>query len=1436
MPMRTRSSGKKSSASASFKTEATEKSEMEHASSSSRPRGRAASSRKKVGNSAKGSGKVQKTSKTSDGKRASNARKKESSYEFTGFEAQTQEAAAAARRPPRTRAKRSIASITASSPVAISESPKRRRTSSSPNDDHQGNHASFVSHTSTAPTPAVKNSEPSFHCIPTSIAKPQTTTDLEQRMDNSSYAPPKCHSHHLQKPNSDTSCASLTPSLHIKERVNVSGAPAKSSQCAIKQDQLQSIGGPLNCDSERQDTSNSEKKVEKYRKGDTSLNVILLPDKHSTAAVSAGKKQDTTIVFHRNNSQSKVTVGIKSSERLSSSNVVNSGCESVSGSHFREATADRVVTSDHTDSLIDTNGIEINVNCNKTGLPAANSAPNHLSEPPTNSCSGNVCEDRAETKSQAPSSEARTVYVVKPTVLPVAFNCVPQADVTIGPSEGQRSTTKNTEVTVVIAPFISGDRSNSNEVGGHSLRKETTMPTSMQQFAPPSVPQPTNTETKPSKQTVNEGCRSRNGSKFTGNESEAKQASDVEFESQERIDTKPDSYANIRKSTSVCIERIPDHQIGADLPPEGAATPLLRDDAMNTPSRKEFENAILTRGQGATEFGVDNSSEGYGCILGNKLDADVENDVNKTRLTTRAATSNENLEITRSIKSHLGAPVENASPEYQSKSAGNKTSDEEVCSRIKLPPANGSIMKKRASIMWENRPKPSQEVATQKRVRFQEPSQPLRTSRKNVRLMHLVRRRQERFLRRSSLKDSEDVCVAPAKLSGPNKEIDQVLLDDLQYLLDGVFKYDASSKLNRNLVLSSIQALIPLLRKGCHDSGREDLPSVEGVLIRDGIMALDADGYLSDVMEMLISQPKLLRKIVTHFFKLLGNGPMIDAHVALVLVIIFRCAGPIVLVSESEFKALVNAFVQSSLASLTHEANPRHAKKQEGGSQHDGPSDDADDAKDVCAANETLNRLIREAGVIAFDGSTTGVSTFQRITDAATYLVGTAVAVLLSKVPEVRQWMRETQYLGHIVAALYGSEAIMNKRLKQNSSERRLKLGVSWKVSIGGMFKVLECAALDEICQSRIVSQTKVIAVAVRVIRWLRKGKAGGPDSEWVACNALKACINLTRGRQDGATRFANADGVKVVLDCLVQECMAAGLMGAQEGQREDDGPLNSNVQMSGAENIEDGKNSVCDESFDIRVLCLVLLANVAAGERKVKETFSEIKAKSVLNVTGGALGVAVEIMKRCSAGKDLDSSNDDGFRTNNSGLFDVSGEIEGVSDRGGSGTPEADLFRVEKEDTRYEDENSKLSSRGMEKRITIGYACLLIGVLVWECDKNRAILESMLPQNGLQRLAGVLQECLSFHQDVGINCDSLDGIYAQIIHALSYGASTSSGVEATADDPMNDCTEASQDKTGVASDSNQVYALDSDALGRTSSTNRETISETTITETADAG
>lgn len=1378
MPIQTRSSGKKLSASALLNTEATEKSEMKHTSSPSRPRGRPASSRKKVGNSAKGSGKVQKIPKTSNGKSASNALKKESSYEFTGFEALTQEAAATARRPLRTRAKRSIASITASSPVAISGSPKRRRTSSSSNDDNQSNHAAFVSHTSTAPTSTTKNSEPSFHCIPTSVAKPQTATDPEQPLSDSSHALPKCRSHPRGKPNLGTSHASPTPSLHKRERLSVSGVHPKSSQCAIEQDQLKAIGGPLNCDSERQD----------------------IP-------------------------------------RLSSAKADNGGYESVSGSHFLEATSNRVVSSSHTDTLIDTGGIEINVNCNKTGLSSSNSAPNNLPEPTKNRliCSGNVREDPAEMMSQAPSSGTRTASAVTSKILFVSSNTVPQADVSIGPSEEQRSATKNAEVTVAVASVMSEGRLNSNDSSGQSLWKETATPTSVQQTATPSVPQPINMNTNPSKQTVNEGHLSRNGSTFTGNESEAKQAFDVEFEFQERFDTKPDSFANIGTSVSVCIEQTPDHQTGANLHPEGATTLAAYDSTMNTPSRKEFKNAILTQDQGDTEFGVGNPSEGQGCILGGISDADLKDNVYKNGLASRAPVSNESHEKTQSIKSDLRTPVGDAGPEHQSMSVGSKDSDQ-ACSRIKLPPANGSIMKKRASTVWESQPKPSREAATQKRVRFQEPSQPLRTSRKNVRLMHLVRRRQERFSRRSSLKASEDVCVASAKLSGPNKEIDQVLLDDLQYLLDGVFKYDASSKLNCNLVLSSIQALIPLLRKGCHDSGREDLPSIDGVHMRDGFLALDADGYLSDVMEMLISQPKLLRKIVTHFLKLLGNGPMIDAHVALVLIIIFRCAGPMVLVSESEFKALVNAFVQTSLASLTHEANPRHAKKQGEGSQQEGFLNNADDAKDVCAANETLNRLIREAGVVVFDGSTTGVSTFQRSTDAATYLVGTAVAVLLSKVPEVRQWVRETRYLGQIVAALYGAEAIMNKRLKQSGAERRLKLGVSWKVSIGGMFKVLECAALDEICQSRIVSQTKVIAVALRAVRWLRKGKGGGLDSEWVVCNALKACINLTRGRQDGATRFANAEGVKVILDCLVQECIAAGLMGAQKDQKEDDGLTNGNVQTSGAENTEARKSGTCDESFDIRVLCLVLLANVAAGDRKVRETFSEIKAKSVLNMTGGALGVAVEIMKRCSAGKELDVSNDDGFQTSDSGLFDMSREIEGVSDKSGIGAHEADVFRVGKEDTGNEDENLKPSSRGMEKRITIGYSCLLIGVLVWECDKNRAILESILPKNGLQRLAGVLQECLNFHQDVGVNCDSLDGIYAQIIHALSNGASTSSGAEVTADDPVNDCTETNQEVTGVASDSGQVCALDSDALGGTSSTNREPVSETTITEMTDAG
>lgn len=1268
MPKRTRSSPALPSTSGATSSEATKAAGVREVKSSSQRRERGTLSRKPTGKSDNESGEMVKTRKLSVCKRTNNARKKESSYEFTGFEALTEENAAAARAPHRTRPKRSIASITAASPVVLSDSPKRRRTSPLTTNDHRPTNESSTLHSSATSHSASIQPTSSHCCQPTSKAATHSDANSKHSIRKTKDLPP-------------------VKSLRRSCRLQSSSSSRHNSSRLPRQ---------LKSHVEASKPQFVQKRL------DTKRSTVALTEK----------------------GELRNSVGV---------NNVNAGGKSDGGTSTKMPIAAKKAAKNDVMSCTRKGGIDSN--------PPPSNIIQHNSADVTDSDNIRFCDITGNEPSNNKSSFRQNDITHNPASKTIEQVRISQSvDMTLG---------NKTDVPAQIKNAVQGqnstDRTPSTAPGSERLPD-----------SPRCTPISSDEKFLRHPQTSESTVRAVNPKLPIVLSTPAPCVSNDHLDS---------ILVSSDMSKSIIL---PNEGIGA---PVNAAPEL---------SGKEPEESSLSQSQSVVRC---EAGKGAKCNPGDYVwDVDANEALVEADKTAKCPSLDQFPREEQLVTSRPGASGENTGTAQQLPLTSSNGSTSDIRPIVRLPPANGSIMKKRASVLSESVSKLPQEGGVQKRVRFQEPSQPLRTSGKNLRLMQLVRRRQERSLRRTSpgSKSSTDICVTSAKTSGSNTEIDQVLLDDLQYLLDGVFQYDASNKKDCKLVLSSLQSLIPLLRKGCHGTGSKDLSSHESVIANGGASTIDMDDCLSDVMEMLVAQPHLLSKIVTHLFKLLGNGPLIDAYVGLVLIIIFQSAGPMILISELEWKILISTYVQSCKSSIRNNVRSCREKKQPGQKTDDSaaekssgkPTATTNDSEDDRTSNGVLNRLMREAGVVAFDSPNAEIWTFDRSTDAATYIVGTVLAVLLSKVPRVRGWVREVKYLGHLIAVLYAlsSQSVMKEHLTQGGAENASNLGTSWKIVVGGVFKVLECASLDSICQSRIVSQTKVFAVALRVVQWFRIGKSDGLDSEWVVCNALKASINLTRGCSGGATRFAECNGIGTVLDCLVRECMAAGLIGVDK---------NSNEQVSGAisptTHAAPVEGRSCEESFDIRVLCLVLLANVVAGEQSIKESLSEIKIESVPNMSGGALGIPVEILKHCTAKQDVEVSNKLGFEPNDGNTFDAIDEgtseadrgIEKISDRANVEMTESNLFGSQKKNPSDVGDDVKTSSREMESKVTIGYLCLLIGVFAWRCDKNRAILEAMLPHNGLQRLAGVLQECQEFHQEVGINCASLDGVYAQIIHAL---------------------------------------------------------------------
>lgn len=633
----------------------------------------------------------------------------------------------------------------------------------------------------------------------------------------------------------------------------------------------------------------------------------------------------------------------------------------------------------------------------------------------------------------------------------------------------------------------------------------------------------------------------------------------------------------------------------------------------------------------------------------------------------------------------------------------------------------------------------SRAKALPKRVRFKEPpSQGLRTSRRNAQLLRVIHRRNYRF----SLDSPPDLSVVSANIKGPDEKNHQVLLDELQYLLDGIFKIDVLTESGSKLVITSLQALVKLLLR--KDSNRHEPQSLDNVLMRNNMALQGAIPESNTVIDMLVAQPDLLTKIVKRLSAMLGKSRSVDALVSLVFVILFRSAGSALLVSPREIDLMLHAFfhncgtclLEDGLSSRTRKPADRQEEKSPGWRRFGVVAQRVDDGKGSGKALGVFNKLVSDARVVEDDDASRGGPIFTREADGAAYLLSSALTALLISTQEVRLWMRDNRRLDRIVAVLYSAEKIY-KDWTADMRKKRVEDGVcgaSWRIVVGGAMRMLELASLDEVCQSRICLETRVMAIAVDVVRWVDGVRVGGGlDSEWVICNALKLCINLIQGYEGGAPQFTKAGGAQVVLDCLTAECVAAQLLQADEQEKESEGS-DDDISKEGEtrEKEEPMSTSKSEESFDVRILCLVLLASVVDWELELCEEFSVMQSTVFQAMDAGGLGIALEILKRGSI-------DDDGDET----------MVEKQDDFGSN--------------TRTENENPSK----MERKLTIGYACLLIGALVRRSDRNRTLLMERLPENGLNGIAEVLQEFLDFHHEVGVISSSMDAMYERIISAL---------------------------------------------------------------------
>ncbi|CDF36315.1 unnamed protein product [Chondrus crispus] len=600
-----------------------------------------------------------------------------------------------------------------------------------------------------------------------------------------------------------------------------------------------------------------------------------------------------------------------------------------------------------------------------------------------------------------------------------------------------------------------------------------------------------------------------------------------------------------------------------------------------------------------------------------------------------------------------------------------------------------------------------------KRVRFIEPQRANRSVRMNLHSFMKRKRRHERVR-------APDVAVVPSARSGPDEKSRQVLLDELQYVLDGIFKY-AGRKDKKpatvSLIKNSLQELTQLLlRKPNRPKADEDTQ-------------LDDDCGV--VLQILATQPALLKSIVVGLFRILGMSRAVDLLVSLVFVIMFRSTVRILDVEENFLDSLIAGFLRNGAESLKQvsvagtESEHKHgrniSKSEAQGRNAFGRrlSDNKKDEKFLAHVNE----VIRKAGIKDedFEG-------FNCEPDGSAHLMALALSLLLEGHDKAREWMRNNQRVHKVVAVLYSCQKALQGKSKQSSdsqeSDSQLQAEefeehVALSLVTASAMRVLEFSTLDQACRLRVATESRICRVILDFIASACALEGGVVSADPLICQALRLAINLAHDCKPGTQEFVKQGGPQVVLDCLASECIGAGLI---EG---------SNPE------------SESEEAFDVRVLCLAFLISILDKEDEVREGFKKLCARDVPEREGGAITLVLELLK--NVGKK---------------------QIEKMEAKNREKTATEEAAKIKRGlDRSSEDEVE--NGGAMEEKITTGYICLLLGALAHDCEGNKEFMKAALPQQSMLGVAAVLKEFLDFHHEVGVTSVAMDERYRSIISNL---------------------------------------------------------------------
>lgn len=584
-------------------------------------------------------------------------------------------------------------------------------------------------------------------------------------------------------------------------------------------------------------------------------------------------------------------------------------------------------------------------------------------------------------------------------------------------------------------------------------------------------------------------------------------------------------------------------------------------------------------------------------------------------------------------------------------------------------------------------------LVERKRVRFSDAHDILGAATQRTGLFGIIRQRRQ-WQRRMD----EGVFVQVER----DEKGRQVVLDELQYLLDGIFDSKArkgARVMNTGLVTSSLKSLVELLLK----KGKKGSEGEDGILLA-----------------ILGRESQLLKKILNSLFEVLGRSRLVDVLVALVFVVVFRSTSQVLLMDECNMDVLLTGFFRNSGSCLQEDDAGR--RKVAAANMRAEKEETRPRVRKRGRIHRRFEQAQERNGITSVNGLVIkaeimdeGFKGFKNEAEGSAYLMGVSLSLLLEGQETARQWMRENRRLDRVVAVLYSAKKVLlaKGRLKEESNDEvklqtsDLEDHVATSIVMNAAMKVLEYAMLDPVCRLRVARESSVDRIALDLIRRVTRLRGGIVAAETMLSSALRMCLNLLYDCREGSEKFVRLGGVQVVVDCLATEGCGAGL-------------------------VEDVRAELeSKECFDVRVLCLTVLAGMIYEHRKVREGFSKVHAWGIAEREGGSVGLILEMLKRV-----------------------------GIVDKtfgGGS------LQRGEQVDA----ESEGPSSIQLDTKIIVGYFCLTVGTLVHNCDPNKMLLERLMPQQSMLGIASVLDEFLEFHQEIGATSVAMERMCEKITMGL---------------------------------------------------------------------